>query len=103
VTLQAGQTQTIQQQFTIHCSLKCLRTFKFSNRITAKDPHIEDPVPANNEKLHTLLPSIETWAQADVKIVSQSFISPPTRIDVSADVPVTLHKVLPTGPYTAGR
>ena len=102
VTLDASETQTIEQEFTIHCSLKCLRTFRFSNRITAKDLHIDDPEPADNEALGTLLPSIETWAQADVKIVSQGFVSPPARIDVSADVPVTLRKVLHNnGPYTA--
>ena len=39
--------------------------------------------------------------EADVKIVDQYFVDPPTELDVSARVPVTLRKVLRNdGPYT---
>jgi len=101
VTLAANETKTIHQHFTIHCSEKCLRTFKFSNRITAKDPHIHDLLPTNNEKLNWLLPSVDTWAQADVIIVSQGFVSPPAEMQISVNTPVTLRKVLRnTGPYS---
>jgi len=99
VMLNAGETQTISQQFTIHCFEKCLQTFEFGNRITAKDPHIDDPEPANNEMLDTL-PSVHAWVQADVAIVSQAFVGPPSRIDVSTNVDVTLRKTLhDNGPY----
>jgi len=91
--LAAGETKTIQQQFTIHCSERCLRTFTFYNRITAKDPHIVDLQPANNEQSR-LLPSVHAWAQADAKIVSQSFVNPPAEIPVSTNVDVTLRKTL---------
>ncbi|UCH87408.1 MAG: hypothetical protein JSU97_03185 [Dehalococcoidia bacterium] len=93
VVLDAGETQTIQQQFTIHCGERCLRTFTFHNRITAKEPHIHDPEPADNED-YRLLPSVHSWAKADAKIASQSFVDPPTQIVVSQDVDVTLRKTL---------
>ena len=99
VVLAAGETQTIQQQFTIHCSERCLHTWRFHNRITAKDPHIHDPQPDNNEQSR-LLPSIHVWAEADAKIVSQQVVNAPTDIDVSQDVLVTVQKVLHNnGPY----
>jgi len=93
VELAAGETKTVQQQFTIHCSQHCLRTFTFHNRITAKDPHVEDPYPENNEDSR-VLPSVDAWAQADAKIVGQSFVNPPTEIPVSTSVDVTLRKTL---------
>jgi hypothetical protein len=99
VILAAGETKTIQQQFTIHCSEKCLRNFVFNNRITAKDPHVLDLPTANNTASRNL--SVDTWAQADVKIVSQGFVGAPAEMQVSESRVVTLRKVLRNdGPYT---
>jgi len=100
VVLNAGETQTIEQEFTIHCTTPCLHTWRFHNRITAKDPHIVDPDTGNNEQSR-LLPSIHVWGKADAKIVSQQVVNAPTDIDVSQDVLVTVQKVLHNnGPYT---
>jgi len=99
VVLAADETQTIEQEFTIHCATHCLHTWWFHNRITVKDPHVLDPQPANNEQSR-LLPSIHVWGTADAKIVSQQIINAPTDIDVSQDVPITVQKVLHNnGPY----
>jgi hypothetical protein len=99
VILAAGETKTIQQQFTIHCAEKCLRNFVFNNRITAKDPHVLDLPTENNTKYSNL--SLDTWAQADVIIVSQGFVTPPAEMQISVNTPVTLRKVLRnTGPYS---
>ena len=98
VVLAAGESKTVQQQFTIHCSQKCLHTFTFYNSITAKDPHVRDSQPANNTRSRIL--SIHSWAQADAKIVSQSFVGAPAEIPVSTNVDVTLRKTLHNnGPY----
>ena len=98
VVLAAGESKKVQQQFTLHCSQKCLHTFTFYNSITAKDPHVRDPQPANNTRSRIL--SVHSWAQADAKIVSQSFVNAPTEIPVSTNVDVTLRKTLHNnGPY----
>ena len=99
VVLAANETQTIQQEFTIQCAKHCLRTFVFHNRVMAKAPHIPDTQPENNERSR-FLPSIRVWVKADVEIVSQRVTNPPTDIDVSQNVPVTVQKVLRNnGPY----
>jgi hypothetical protein len=99
VILADDEMKTIEQEFTIHCGERSLHTFYFHNSITAKDPHISD-APGNNE-LSRVLPSVDSLAQADVKIVSQSFVGAPAEIQVSTNVDVTLRKILHNnGPYS---
>jgi len=91
VTLAAAGSTTVDEQFTIHCSQGGLRTFQLCNRIQAKDPHIHDPDETNNERCR-VLPSMTVEPNADVKITSQGFVTPPAEIPISTNVDVTLRK-----------
>ncbi len=94
---------TIDHVFTIHCTQPSTHKFDFSNSVAVLDTHVHDPNPNNNSKSASL--TVNAIASADVKIVSQAVVTPPTDIDVSANVPITLRKVLhnngPYGPVTA--
>jgi hypothetical protein len=83
----------------IHCSQPSSHTFQFDAAISVpKEPHVVDPDPTNNAQV--ISRTVASIAQADVKITSQALVSPPSEIDVSANVPVTLHKVLHNnGPF----
>jgi CSLREA domain-containing protein len=89
----------LDEAFTIHCSKASSHTFTVANLVSGpKEPHTVDPDPSNNEASTDL--TVAAIDKADVKIVSQSFVSPPTEIDVSANVPVTLRKHLHNnGPF----
>jgi len=91
---------TVDENFTIHCAKASTHgPFTFNNQIVRiKEPHVTDPVPGNNSASSEL--TVNAWAQADVKIVSQQILSPPTGIDVSENRMITLRKVLHNnGPY----
>ncbi len=88
------------EQFTIHCTTKSTHgPFIFNNQIVRiKDPNVIDPVPGNNSKSTQL--TVNVWALADLKIVSQYVATPPTQITMSQDVPITVKKVLHNnGPF----
>ena len=102
VELAADETKTIEQEFTIHCGERSLHTFTFHSRITGEELHVREPAPDEhaNYKWRSL-PPVDSWAQADVIIVSQGFVSPPTEMLVSESRVVTLRKVLRNdGPYS---
>jgi hypothetical protein len=61
--------------------------------------HDDLPPDANNNASTSM--TVNAIAYADVKIIDQAWLQPPTDIDVSANVPVTLRKVLHNnGPYS---
>ncbi len=88
--------------FTIHCTAPSTHGFTFEDKnLVLLTEHVYDPLPDNNTADPiTLL--VNSWGDADVKIVSQQFLTPPDEIAVSEDVVVTLEKVLhnngPAGP-----
>ena len=93
----------VDEAWTINCSQVGAKSFSFDNAIAVTTPHVVDPTPANNSA-STPLPVtvVPPEAQADVKITSQSLLSPPAQIDASQSVDVTLRKTLhnngPAGP-----
>jgi hypothetical protein len=90
----------VDEVWTLHCSRASTHGFTFNDTIAITTPHVEDPTPGNNSKSTPL--SVDVIANADVKIASQGFVTPPSEIDVGAAVPVTLRKVLHNnGPYAA--
>ena len=82
----------VDEVWTLHCTQPSTHVFTFSNSIEVTDPHVEDTDLSNNSASAGL--SVDVIAQADVKISSQQLISPPTELDVSQDVDVTLRKTL---------
>ncbi|MGQ9676482.1 MAG: DUF11 domain-containing protein, partial [Chloroflexota bacterium] len=88
----------VDEVWTIHCDKPSSHSFSFNNSIAITTPNVEDPNPANNSASTNL--TVAVGAQADVRIVDQHFLSPPTEMPVSNDTPVTLRKVLHNnGPY----
>jgi len=86
------------EPFTIHCSELGTYTFTFDDTVSLKDPHVHDPVSGNNSATTEL--TVDSVAQADVKIVSASFVNPPTEVEWGADVDITLEKVIHNnGPF----
>jgi hypothetical protein len=84
--------QTVDSDFTIHCSEPSAHTFDFDNEVTLLTEHVIDDNLTNNVASTSL--TVNAIAYADVKIVDAYFDAPPTDILVSEDVPVTLVKVL---------
>ncbi|UCH86717.1 MAG: hypothetical protein JSU97_09415, partial [Dehalococcoidia bacterium] len=80
------------EPFTIHCDDVSEHTFVFDDEVGLKEVHVRDPVPDNDSATTEL--TVATVSQADVKIVSASFIDPPTKVDLGVDVDITLEKVL---------
>ena len=91
-TLAVSVDVTVDTPLTIHCSEPSQHTFDFGNSVAITTPGITDPDPTNNTGSTQL--TVDVIAYADVQIVDQYFDNPPAEIDVSADVPVTLVKVL---------
>jgi len=83
---------TLHEPFTIHCSATSTHSFYFAIEVTVLDEHVFDPVAGNSADSVEL--TVNAIAYADVKIIDQMFVSPPSSIPVSTDVPVTLRKVL---------
>jgi len=81
-----------------HCTVAGQRMFSGRAEIVIDQAHVVDPDPDNNEAYTEA--SWAVYGESDVKIVTQQFLTPPAEIDVSANVPVTLRKVLHNnGPY----
>jgi hypothetical protein len=99
VALGAGETKTVSEQFTIHCSEPSSHTFTVDNVVgQPKEAHIVDPDESNNSASTDL--TVDAIAKADVKISSQALVSPPSEINVSQNVSLTLRKHLHNvGPY----
>jgi len=98
MTLPLSVTVVRSEDYIIHCSAESSHTFSFDNEVEIDTLHVRDPDPGNNQA-HTELP-VAVWTQADVRISDQQLVSPPTEIDVSEDVEVTLRKTLHnTGGY----
>ncbi len=99
VTLPYSVDVTVDEVYTIRCDQASTHSFGFDNEITvAPGQHVHDLNPSNNTK-HTDL-TVNAIGTADVKIVSQAVVNPPTDINVSENKLITLRKVLHnTGPY----
>jgi hypothetical protein len=83
----------IDSDFTIHCTEPSTHEFTFDNEATlVPQSHVADSDPSNSTASTSLV--VNVWEYTDVKIVSQGFIAPPAEVDVSADMVVTLEKVL---------
>jgi len=102
VPLEESITVPLLTDWDIHCLEPSTHTWHFENLVEAKEPDVyPDPEPGNNFKELDL--TVNCIAEADVGITSQTIVNPPTNIDVSQDVPITLRKVLHNdGPYTPG-
>ena len=99
-TLPVSVDTVVDEGWTIHCSKASAHTFTFNDAIAVTSPDVTDPDMGNNVASTDL--TVDAVAKADVKIVSQQFVNPPSQIDLSTNVPVTMRKVLHNnGPYTA--
>jgi len=93
VVLPVSEATVHDELFTIHCDEASTHgPFTINNTISIKDPGITDPVPANNVASSTL--TVDALGYADIKITSQSFLSPPSQMTVGVPVVVTVRKVL---------
>ena len=82
---------TIDSAFTITCSAPSLHVFTFQDEVSVLTEHVKDPI-GNNTKSTTL--TVHALAYADVEIVDQGFLSPPSDMFVSANTSVTLRETL---------
>jgi hypothetical protein len=94
----------VDEVWTLHCTAPSTHNFTFNDSIAVTTPHVTDPTPANNSASTPF--SVEVFASADAKIVSQALVTPPTEITQGQDVLVTLRKNLhnngPFGPVNVG-
>jgi hypothetical protein len=101
--LPTSVTQTVDEVWTLNCTETGAKSFTFNDAIAVTDTHVVDPAPANNSASTQLdVTVVPAGVSADVKIVSQEILTPPTQMDVSANTDVTLRKTLhnngPDGP-----
>ena len=91
----------MDEVWTIQCSTTGSKAFSFDNAIALTDPHLEDGNPANNDASTPYqVEVVPPVTDADVKITGQALVSPPSEIDVSQNVDVTLRKTLHNnGPF----
>ena len=83
---------TIDKVFTIHCDKPSTHgPFTWTDNVAVLTPHVKDP-DGNNHASASL--TVDAIAYADVKIIDQLWLQPPTEIPVSQDVDVTLRKIL---------
>ncbi len=88
----------VDEIWTVHCATPSSHSFSFENAIAVTNVHVSDPDPGNNAASTGL--TVDAIAQAEVKISNQALVDPPTEIDVSEDVSLTLRKHLHNnGPY----
>ena len=80
------------EPFTIHCSKLGRYTFTFADTVGLKDPHVHDHGPGTNTATTELI--VNSVSQADVKIVSASFVDPPAKVDYGVPTNITLRKVI---------
>jgi hypothetical protein len=95
----AGEVRVFNLTATLHCFEKSLHTDAFELSVgVAPQPPVWDAVSANNIQKNK--PDVTVLATADVKTITQYVTSPPTDIDVSANVPIDLVTVIHNnGPY----
>jgi hypothetical protein len=91
-SLPVSTVVTMDETWTIHCAAPSTHVFTFNDAIAVTDPHVVDPTPGNNSASTAL--SVDVIGPADVEITGQSLVTPPTSIDVSESVDVTLRKTL---------
>jgi len=98
-TLPVSVDTVVDEVWTIHCSQQGTHTFTFQDQIALfPDPQIVDPDLTNNSASTQL--TVDVSAQADLKIVSQQVINPPSTIAISENIPITLREVVHNnGPY----
>jgi hypothetical protein len=78
------------EPFTIHCSKLGTYTFTFADTVGLKEPHVHDHGPGTNTATTELI--VDSVSQADVKIVSASFVDPPAKLPYDTAMDITLHK-----------
>ena len=88
----------VDEVWTLHCTQPSTHVFTFNNSIAVTTGGTIDPNPSNNSASTQLI--VAVIAQADVRLSSQSLLSPPSEIGQGQDVDVTLRKVLRNnGPF----
>jgi hypothetical protein len=94
--LAAGASRPVVRSYSIHCNHKSDHSVFLEVSAVPMPPVREENLTDNVHKQYI---NIEAWVVSDLKIVSQTVQAPPT-IDVSADVPITVTKVVHNnGPY----
>jgi len=88
----------LNEAFEIQCSEPSTHSFYFDNDVTVLTEHVIDPDPANSTASVQL--DVNALAVADVEVIDQYFEAPPTEIDVSEEVVLTLVKVLENTGYS---
>ncbi len=89
--LPVSVNESVQELFTIHCTVGGLHTFEFTNTITSTDLHVVDPQTADNSI--TTSKDIRTM-EADVKITGVTIDCPDdaqTNTPFDCDVQVSVH------------
>jgi len=87
------------EPFTIHCYELGEHTFVFDDAVSVSTPGIVDPDPSNDTAITEL--TVTAVSQADIKITGVTFIDRPTKVDLGAEVDITLRKhVHNNGPWT---
>ena len=101
--LAAGATRDVVRNYSVHCNAKSthveLPGAAYGLEASAVPmPPVREEALTNN--VHKQDITVNAWVKADVKKISFAVLQPPTNIDVSADVPVTLRAVVHNnGPY----
>jgi hypothetical protein len=80
------------EPFTIHCSQLGPHTFTFDDGVEVTSYNVDDPDASNNAWTTDL--TVTGVAAADIKITSETFVDPPTKIPQGQDTDVTLRKVI---------
>jgi hypothetical protein len=101
--LAAGATRDVTRSYSIHCNAKSTHVLLPGDAYGLEASAVPMP-PVREENLtnnvHKQDITVNAWVKADVKKISLAVLNPPTNIDVSADVPITVRAVLHNnGPY----
>jgi hypothetical protein len=97
--LPAGGSRNVVRSYTIHCNHKSAHSVFLEVSAVPIPPVREENLTDNVHKQYI---NIEAWEVSDLKIVSQTIPQAPGEIDVSADVGITVRKVVHNnGPYGA--
>jgi len=87
------------EPFVIHCTVLGPHTFVFDDVVAVTSPHVKDTVSGNNAWTTDL--TVSAVGAADVKITSEAFVDPPTKIVLNQPVDVRLRKhIHNNGPWT---
>jgi len=99
----AGATVDVTRNYSVHCNAKSthveLDGAAYGLEASAVPlPPVQEEALTDN--VHKQDITVNAWVKADVKKISFAVLQPPTDIDVSADVPITLRAVIHNnGPY----